>query len=106
MIARRWTLDEIETSREYWADCVFLASACRPVGAEGDVILLECANYDTAHQACRAYDRRPPVCSNYPWYGGEPGSSQWIERNCSYLLDVPPSERPEGARPLIPLTPI
>lgn len=55
---------------------------------------------------CTAYDSRPPVCSGYPWYGREPSQEQagHLGDQCSYLLDVPPEQRPEGSRPLIPLT--
>lgn len=99
--------DEVDLSgeldREYWANCLFLAAACRPVGAKDDQVLLACEHYDPAHQMCRAYDRRPPVCSGFPWYRREPGDGG-AEPRCSYWLDVAPAARPEGYRPLIPLT--
>ena len=48
------------------------------------------------------------MCRDYPWYGDDPvtsGRGRDLYRECSYLADVPPSQRPEGARPLIPITP-
>ena len=70
--ARRWQPEQIDMDnpewRRYWADCVFLASRCRPVGVVGDRVLLVCADYDADHQVCRAYESRPPVCSGFPWY--------------------------------------
>ena len=88
---------------DYRADAVFLASRCRPVAAMGTQVLLECANWDGSHNACRDYENRPPFCRRFPWYDGEK-VGDICETRCSYLLDVPPSDRPEGARPLIPLT--
>ena len=106
-MARRYDPDEVDLSSEltrgYWANYLFLAASCRPVGAKDGQVLLACENYDPAHQMCRAYDRRPPVCSGFPWYGREPGDGG-AEPRCSYWLDVPPADRPEGYRPLIPLT--
>jgi Fe-S-cluster containining protein len=101
--ARRHGPDDVDPlSTEYWANCLFLAADCRPVGALNGQVLLACAHYDREHQACRAYGRRPPVCSGFPWYGREPGDGG-AEPRCSYWLDVAPADRPEGYRPLIPL---
>ena len=65
-----------------------------------------CDAYDPEHGTCTAHDSRPPLCRDYPWYGKEPSAEQLgpIYPQCSYLADVPPDQRPEGARPLIPLT--
>lgn len=64
----------------------------------------ECAKYDPVHQRCTAHAIRPQVCRGYPWYGKEPTAAGMSKRGqCSYLLDLPPDQRPEGSRPLIPL---
>lgn len=104
--ARRFDpADLTDGDRAYWANAVFLASRCRVTGVRDRQVLLECANWDGAHDRCRAYEIRPPVCRDFPWYGREPGDGNvTLELRCSYLLDVPPEGRPEGARPLIPLT--
>lgn len=61
-----------------------------------------CDWFDPASRSCTAHDARPAMCSDYPWYDGEPGSNGASDR-CSYWRDVPVADRPEGARPLIPL---
>lgn len=68
---------------------------------------IRCDVYDPLHRACSAHEDRPPVCKDFPWYEEEPGSegrAEYLNRQCSYLADIPPSDRPEGSRPLIPLT--
>jgi hypothetical protein len=63
-----------------------------------------CAFFDTVHRTCKAHDKRPPVCSQYPWYGKDPHPGKIDVGRCSYLLDLPPEDRLPGARPLIPVT--
>ena len=65
----------------------------------------DCDQFDPGTRLCLAGDDRPPVCSRYPWYGDGPTAERAVDlyRCCSYLLDVPPADRPEGARPLIPI---
>jgi Fe-S-cluster containining protein len=99
-------LADAHTAR-YWADAVFLAGHCRPAGGRNGFILLTCAHYDPGHRSCTAYDARPPVCRGFPWYDDpQTRAADIAELCCSYLLDVPPADRPEGARPLIPITPV
>lgn len=64
-----------------------------------------CDAFDPVTRLCTAHESRPPVCEDYPWYGEEPSAERgtYMGRECSYLADLPPSERPEGSRPLIPL---
>ena len=63
-----------------------------------------CDAYDPETFSCTAHDTRPPVCRDYPWYGREPADADRLPKQCSYLADVPPDRRPEGARPLIPVS--
>lgn len=104
--ARRYSRDDIEDNDDgWWDDHVFIAANMRPVGARDGQVRLACRFYDREHSECRAYDQRPPMCRRYPWYGREPsGAAFGPFSQCSFLLDLPPSERPEGSRPLIPLT--
>lgn len=85
----------------------FITQHWHPVGAyvdEGRTWLkLRCDMFDPVHRTCTAYDDRPPVCSRFPWYGHEPSGKVILDPQCSFLADLPPSERPPGARPLIPL---
>jgi Putative zinc- or iron-chelating domain len=65
-----------------------------------------CDAYDPEHGTCTAHENRPPLCRDYPWYGDQPSAERagYMYRQCSYLADLPPDQRPEGARPLIPLS--
>jgi hypothetical protein len=65
----------------------------------------DCDQFDHETRLCLAGDGRPPVCSGYPWYQAGPTAERadGLYGHCSYLLDVPPADRPEGARPLIPI---
>jgi Fe-S-cluster containining protein len=95
------------------ADEAFIAQHRHPVTAwrsdDGeDKLDLRCDAFDPVTRLCAARESRPPVCRGYPWYGDDPatsGRAGALYPECSYLADVSPSLRPEGARPLIPLTP-
>jgi Fe-S-cluster containining protein len=64
--------------------------------------ILSCDQFDPVHRRCMAHAERPRVCSDFPFYGGEPRANM-REIHCSYYLDVKPEDRPEGSRPLIPI---
>jgi Fe-S-cluster containining protein len=62
-------------------------------------VVIRCPHYSVNRRMCRAYDDRPPICADYPWYEGAPGEKakdrlQFIE--CSYWADAPEEERPKG----------
>ena len=67
-----------------------------------------CDAFDPATRLCGAHDARPPVCRGFPWYsdGPTPEGAAGLTGipQCSFLADVPPGDRPEGSRPLIPIT--
>ena len=75
--------------------CARCGDCCNPVHLDGDNALI-----------CTAHDARPDVCREFPWYGDviKTGARFSATTRCSYLLDIAPHERPEGARPLIPIT--
>ena|ERR1700691_4710462 len=73
-----------------------------PPREDGEVSF-SCDQFDSVHRLCLARDTRPPVCRDYPWYGGQPRDGVLTNPRCSYLLDLKPDERPDGARPLIPI---
>lgn len=90
---------------------VFLTQHWHPEGAFRDpdgtsVLLVRCDMFDKESRLCGAGDDRPPVCRRFPWYGDAPGPGRAaaLPGHCSYLADVSPEDRPEGSRPLIPLT--
>jgi Fe-S-cluster containining protein len=65
-----------------------------------------CDRFDRQERACTAYGERPPVCQGFPWYLDGPTperAGRLAHPRCSYLFDVPPEQRPQGARPLIPV---
>ena len=80
----------------------FIAAHWKPLGDGG----CACDMYDREARLCMAQDSKPPVCSRYPWYGRGPDADDGAHMplQCSYLADLPREKRPEGARPLIPLT--
>ena len=89
----------------------FITQHWRPLSAwqaeDGTWYLpVRCDAFDPAHRTCTAHDSRPPVCRDFPWYGGEPGpdSAAGLESHCSYLADLRPDQREPDSRPLIPLT--
>jgi Fe-S-cluster containining protein len=76
-----------------------------------------CDAFDRVSRLCTARDERPPMCSDYPWYGRTPASVDhdtdpartvaWMGPRCSYLRDLPTPAGgwlAAGARPLIPVT--
>lgn len=93
-------------------NAVFIAQHWHPVSARVDPdgvvrMDLRCDAFDPETRMCTAREKRPPVCREYPWYGDDPADvARYLHPECSYLLDVQPSARPEGARPLIPITPV
>lgn len=86
----------------YRTDVDFIAAHWAPI----DDKTVACDAYDPETALCTAHENRPPVCRDYPWYGREPSEDTRtdLDPHCSYLADLPPDKRPEGSRPLIPLT--
>jgi Fe-S-cluster containining protein len=94
--------------------------------------IVTCDMFDPDKRICTAGEARPPICSDYPFYGENPVTREagmagkypdplphgygWYPHetgpgdaplSCSYLGDVPPDMRPAGAgRPLIPIFPV
>jgi Fe-S-cluster containining protein len=65
-----------------------------------------CLKFDTERRICTAHNERPQMCAEYPFYGKPPSARNGPnddELRCSYWLAIDPADRPEGARPLIPL---
>lgn len=93
---------DYDDNPRYCADIDFMAAHWTEV--PGQPGYSSCDQFDPQARLCLAQEGKPPICRDYPWYHFEPAS---IARNllpeCSFLLDVPPAARPEGARPLIPI---
>lgn len=58
----------------------------------------DCDFYDRATRSCTAYEQRPPMCSQYPWYGGIPDPSAALPGPCEYHLDVGRTPVPNPTR--------
>jgi hypothetical protein len=93
------------------ADDAFIAQHWRPVSAWTDEagvtwLVMRCDAFDQGSRLCQTPDDRPPVCRGYPWYTDSPSADRAAEmpHHCSFLSELPPSQRPDGARPLIPIT--
>lgn len=98
------------TRQGMWPDIRFITSHWTEVRRTGGQSVMRCDQFDTETRTCMAYEDRPPVCRDYPWYS-DAGDAERIRkrapqiaRRCSFLLDVAPEDRGPDARPLIPLT--
>lgn len=76
----------------------------RQSGTEVVYLDVQCSAFDPIRRLCTAHADRPAICSEFPWYGREPGPLDPHLLRCSYLTDLPVSARTPGAHPLIPLT--
>lgn len=52
----------------------------------------QCDKFNQATRLCEAHEDRPPVCSDYPWYGGKPKPLDIA--HCSFWADLPSENRP------------
>lgn len=52
-------------------------------------MLIKCDFFDKTNRLCTAYEKRPAICSDYPWYGKDPvpGDRNFPSR-CSFRADV------------------
>lgn len=56
---------------------------------------VRCDQFDRETRTCLAHDRRPQVCSGFPWYGISKGGDWWqsvadqLPPRCSFNADVP-----------------
>lgn len=103
------------TKRKGISSVRFAAEHWTEITRDDETVTLRCDQYDPGTKMCMAHDDRPPVCTDYPWYGVDQRGdeavrklamadrAQHIGRNCSFQLDIPPEDRPAGSRPLIPI---
>lgn len=100
--SRETAVGRYDPAGRWRRDADFIAVHWTPDGDDG----CKCDAYDPAAALCLAHDSRPPVCRDYPWYSDGPGGDETMRlpSQCSYLADLPRDARPEGSRPLIPIT--
>jgi Fe-S-cluster containining protein len=86
------------------ADFIVANWSATGVDEDGDT-RYACAKFDAVHRLCTVHDDQPYICSGYPWYGEKPTPGRILKTGsqCSYLLDIAPVDRPDNARPLIPI---
>jgi len=48
-----------------------------------------CHHFDDETRSCTNYENRPPMCRDYPFYGGTHGDNEVaLPKTCGYLVDV------------------
>ena len=71
------------------------------IAAMGERSFYVCGQFDAQTRRCNAHERKPSVCSGFPWYGGQPNNYALAAfPRCSYWHDVPRDQWPEGIDPL------
>lgn len=93
---RRWVLEDLTPmSRRDAKELVPHHQFARPsMGIVGGKPITDppmyyrCRNFDVETKECAIYDRRPPACSEYPWYGDAPHPNMAIPPQCGYNIDV------------------
>lgn len=64
----------------------------RPGSPESTVLawsfFYTCRLYDAETARCTAYEDRPPMCSQYPWYGDPPDTAKALPTECVYREDL------------------
>lgn len=71
----------------------------------------KCDMFDPVARDCNAHESRPPICSNFPWYGRQVTADTRIDpilTGCTFWNDIDRDNWPEGVKPLtramLPLT--
>lgn len=91
-----WARYQYEFFRDHWrSESTFEAEADAGTGRE-TVHRVRCDQFDTETRTCRAHDRQPQVCSEFPWYGrveddmeGRAPVASALSPRCSFNADVP-----------------
>lgn len=61
------------------------------------IIFWRCDAFDYTTRRCTAYDARPPICRDFPWYTYGPNTYGLAGLpRCGYWVDVPEEQRPVG----------
>lgn len=72
------------SAQTYW-----IADHWAPYAAWGNGVAIQCTEYDAKTRSCMAYDSRPPVCRDYPFYGREPNlDGQIVDLICGYQAEA------------------
>lgn len=51
-----------------------------------------CPKFDRESRSCTTYEDRPPVCSNFPWYGKMPSppEASHLSQRCTFRAEASP----------------
>jgi Fe-S-cluster containining protein len=102
------TPENTEKVREHIANANFMmrhwipnVEVVRQHDFADDEVAFNCPFFNTNTRLCEAYEKRPPICSGYPWYDQDPEEMVRHEEHrppveCSYWVDVPLRLRPKG----------
>ena len=96
-----WVYDDIDRVRENIKNGTFAAAwwqEYKQAPGQPHMLQVMCPWYNKTTHLCEAHSARPPICSNYPWYGEDPvekiSRGDSLDRECSYWEDVPVTMRP------------
>lgn len=82
-------------------DAAFILKHWHRVAGGGFNTYFSCDQFNAETRLCEAHDTRPPICSDYPWYGAEPGSKKVkLNRRCSFWHDYPREQWGANVDPL------
>jgi Fe-S-cluster containining protein len=70
-----------------WYDAQFINLHWHPLG-DGDAL---CDMFDAERRICTAYEQRPRICRDYPWYRGVQSSPLYSA--CSYWADLAAAQK-------------
>lgn len=89
----KWKDDRRPEAIRNYLDARWIVDHWHDLG-DGDAL---CDAFDPETRTCLAYDARPPVCSNFPWYNKPPVSDfVFLSDRCSFWADLPEETWPEA----------
>lgn len=105
----------LRSKKRWFQDARFISAHWAETRRDGGDTVHKCDRFDPETRTCTAHDDRPPVCQDFPWYDDDKieddqirkatmaARARVVDRSCSFLLDIPVEDRPEGSHPLIPI---
>lgn len=101
-----WSVPPEKVDTQKPETAAFLKKHWHPTGNRlANAAEYTCDVYDAKHKRCGAYNERPPVCRDFPWYNGEPVAWRlWRAPECEFWAEFFPIERPPGWKPKNPET--
>lgn len=94
---RRWVLEHLtplpKTKARLDASGMSQGGVSYVILDSGEMVPMEthfysCDLFDPETRRCTAYDQRPPICRDYPWYGDPPDPSKAIPKTCVHRTEI------------------